>query len=128
MELMKHFDKILLLVLVLVIVGVRLDYYWDRIEARSGTLDLPSNKVLVLETRENNIWKLDLTISGEIRGSGNLSIGDSDSTSYRTYELDSGHVDIEYEGDWYSQFCYITFIPKTPASGKLMINGDFIGD
>ena len=82
----------------------------------------------VLRTERMNISGLNLLIKGEIKGSGQLSFGYSDSTAYKTYEVREGKIEVKYEGDWYSEFCYITYRPTTETKGQLKIDGDFIGD
>ena len=87
-----------------------------------------SVKQVILRTEENNIFKLNLLIKGEINGSGQLSIGDNDSTFYRTYEVKNGQAEIKYNGDWYSEFCYVTFRSTTKTNGRLKLEADFAGD
>jgi hypothetical protein len=82
----------------------------------------------VLRAEGKNINGLDLLIKGEIKGSGQLSIGDTDSTFYKTYDLTEGKIEIEYRGDWYSEFCYVTYKPAQETKGQLKIDGDFFGD
>ena len=79
-------------------------------------------------TEGNLINALDLKIKGEIKGSGQLSIGDNDSTFYKTYDVTEGKIEITYDGDWYSQYCYVTFKPMTSTNGRIEIEGDFKGD
>lgn len=81
-----------------------------------------------IETEGKHINALDLKIKGEINGPGRLSIGDNDSTFYKTYEVSEGKIEITYEGDWYSQYCYVTFKPVRSTSGLIEIQGDFGGD
>ena len=83
---------------------------------------------LVLRTQGKHISGLRLQIEGEIQGTGQLSFGDSDSTSYRTYDLKEGKIELKYEGDWYSEFCYLTYKPTTGTKGQLKFEGDFIGE
>jgi hypothetical protein len=84
---------------------------------------------LVLQTQgRKHITGLSLLITGEIQGSGQLTLGDTDSTSYHTYDLKEGKIEIKYNGDWYSEFCYLTYRPTTETKGQLMIEGDFAGD
>lgn len=61
-------------------------------------------------------------------GSGELSIGDTDSTFYKTYDLNEGKIEIKYRGDWYSEFCYVTYMPTSETKGQLKVDGDFVGD
>ena len=79
-------------------------------------------------TEGKHINALDLKIKGEISGPGQLSIGDNDSTFYKTYEVTKGKIEITYEGDWYSEYCYVTFNPMTTTNGRIEIQGDFKGD
>ena len=85
-------------------------------------------KQIVLRTKGKNISGLDLLIKGEISGAGQLSIGDNDSVAYKTYEVKNGRTEIKYNGDWYSEFCYVTFKSTSESKGQLKIEGDFIGD
>ena len=81
-----------------------------------------------IETEGQHINALDLKIKGEINGPGKLSIGDNDSTFYKTYEVGEGKIEITYEGDCYAQYCYVTFKPVRSTSGQIEIQGDFGGD
>ena len=83
---------------------------------------------VVLRTEGKNISGLNLLIEGDVEGSGQLSFGDSDSTVYKTYELKEGKIEIKYKGDWYSEFCYVTYKPTSGTKGQLKIEGDFVGD
>jgi hypothetical protein len=87
----------------------------------------PVNKI-VLRTDKKNIDGLTLKINGEVTGSGQLSIGENDATFYKTYDLNNGQIEIKYIGDWYSQFCYVTFRSTTKTSGQLKLEADFAGD
>lgn len=82
----------------------------------------------LLQTNGGNVSGLHLLIRGEIKGLGQLSFGDSDSTYYKTYELKEGQIEIEYDGDWYSRFCYVTYQPTSETEGQLKIEGNFIVD
>jgi hypothetical protein len=81
-----------------------------------------------VRTTGSHVNALKLSISGHIAGYGQLSIGDTDSTFYKTYDVRSGDIAIEYDGDWYSEFCYVTYKPNTTTSGRLKLTGDFKGD
>ena len=83
---------------------------------------------IVLQTEGKSISGLELLINGEIIGSGQLSISDTDSTFYKTYDLKEGKIEIKYRGDWYSEFCYVTYKPTSETKGQLKIDGDFFGD
>jgi hypothetical protein len=83
---------------------------------------------VVLRTERKNISGLNLLIEGDIKGSGQLKFGDSDSTVYQTYELKEGKIEVKYNGDWYSEFCYVTYKPTSKTKGQLKIEGDFVGD
>lgn len=89
----------------------------------SGTV-----KQIVLRTKGKNISGLNLLIKGQINGVGQLSIGDNDSVAYKTYEVKTGQNEIKYNGDWYSEFCYVTYKPTSETKGQLKIEGDFVGD
>lgn len=89
--------------------------------------DLTAQKVSKFETT-GTITGIEIAVEGQIKGKGLLTISYSDSTSYRKYRLDSGTVEIDHVSDWYSNICYVTFIPTTTAEGKLQIICDFIGD
>lgn len=90
----------------------------------------PGNTItqLVLRTQGKHISGLSLQIKGEIQGAGELSFGYSDSISYRTYDLKEGKIELKYDGDWYSEFCYLTYKPTTGTKGQLKFEGDFLGD
>jgi hypothetical protein len=85
-------------------------------------------KQIVLRTKGKHINGLNLLIKGEINGAGQLSIGDNDSVAYKTYEVNTGQNEIKYNGDWYSEFCYITYKSTSGTKGQLKIEGDFLGD
>jgi hypothetical protein len=85
-------------------------------------------KQIVLRTKGKNISGLNLLIKGKINGAGQLSIGDNDSVAYKTYEVKTGQNEIKYKGDWYSEFCYVTYKPTSETKGQLKIEGDFVGD
>lgn len=89
--------------------------------------DLSTTTISKFETK-GTISGIQIYVDGQIQGTGKLKIGYNDSTSYREYELSSGTVDIEHSSDWYSELCYVTFIPTQTISGKIRINCDFIGD
>jgi hypothetical protein len=98
---------------------------------KSVTMDInPSqgegNNSTVIETSEDNIWHLNLIITGEVNGSGHLSIS-SDSTTYKVFEMRHGPVNIHFDGDWYSKICLVKFKPDTLTSGQLTIKADFTG-
>lgn len=100
-------------------------------EIKTGELTItPGDSTIqsFVRTTGNHVNALKLSISGQITGTGQLSIGDSDSTFYRTYDLEEGDIAIEYDGDWYSEFCYVTYKPKTATRGQLKMTGDFKGD
>ncbi len=82
---------------------------------------------IVITTEEKHISNLHLSIEGEINGSGRLIMGNSDSTIYRTYELSTGEINLTYNGDWYAEFCYLTYKPTSKTSGQLKIKSDFVG-
>jgi hypothetical protein len=89
--------------------------------------NLASQKIAKFETK-GSISGIQIFIEGKINGQGILSIGYNDSTSYKDYLLKSGKVEIEHESDWYSEACYVKFVPKTKSSGGLEISCNFIGD
>jgi hypothetical protein len=91
-------------------------------------LTADTTKQIALRTKGKNINALDLLIKGETSGPGQLSIGDSDSVFYKTYEVKGGQTEIKYNGDWYSEFCYLTFRSTTKTNGQLNLEADFAGD
>jgi hypothetical protein len=86
------------------------------------------NQIFLQTKGREHISGLQLLITGEIKGSGQLSFGDTDSTTYHTYDLKYGKVEIKYDGDWYSEFCYLTFKPTVETKGQIKVEGDFAGD
>jgi len=87
-----------------------------------------TTKQIVLRADGKNINSLDLLIKGEVSGPGQLSIGENDSVFYKTYEVQSGQTELKYRGDWYSEFCYVTFRSTTQTNGQLKLEVDFGGD
>ena len=83
---------------------------------------------IVLRTEGKHISSLDLSVRGEVSGSGRLSIGENDSVFYKTYEVKNGQNEITYFGDWYSEFCYVTFTPTIETKGQFNLEADFGGD
>lgn len=69
---------------------------------------------------------IQIFINGKIDGTGTLTIGNTDSTTYKVYELTTGIIDLEHSGDWYSNVCYVTFKPTDPTTGGLEISCHFI--
>lgn len=103
----------------------------DSNDIKRGELNLTSVdtlKQIVVRTEGTHINALNLLIKGDISGSGHLSIGDNDSVFYKTYDVKDGQNEIRYEGDWYSEFCYVTFRQTTKASGLIKVEADFVGD
>jgi hypothetical protein len=83
---------------------------------------------VVLSGEEKNVWKINVAIQAEIDGAGVLTIGENDSTAFKTFDVKSGKNNIDYSGDWYSTFCYVSFKPTQATAGKLKIEAEFIGD
>jgi hypothetical protein len=64
---------------------------------------------------------MDLTMSGEINGSGILKIGINDSIYYRTDTISDKFL-IDYKSmDWYDENCVIKYEPISAAKGNLKI-------
>lgn len=115
----------------LILSGLFYLYSCDMYETKKQEMILTPGdtvKQIVLSTKGKNISGLDLLVKGEITGTGKLSIGDKDSVAYKTYEVKSGFTEIKYKGDWYSEFCYVTFKPTSRTKGQLKIEENFIGD
>jgi len=89
--------------------------------------DLSKTTSSKYETK-GTISGLEVYIVGQISGKGVVKVSYNDSTSYREYEISSGTVDIKHKSDWYSEICYVTFVPTQPTNGKIAINCNFIGD
>ena len=122
---MKRILTTQLFVLVLILINS----CGDKIETSEMIFAPGDNSTqIVLQTVGKNISGLNLLIKGEIKGSGQLGFGDSDSTFYKTYDLTEGKVEIKYNGDWYSEFCYVTYKPTSETQGQLKIEGDFVGN
>ena len=98
-------------------------------DSRTTTLNLDGNDVrtAVLQT-EQKLFHLTLQINGQLTGKGKLGIGYTDSTTYKEYIITGGNVQIQYDGDWYSPICYVTYRPLTPTKGSLTVKADFGGD
>jgi|GEM_PF-5427396 len=120
------------LILILVIIAIAF-YFFGRPHNRPMTKNLTwdhteePNKIRIvgLTTERKNIFRLELLITGEIIGNGKLSIGVTDSTAYKEYELKEGPINIEYVGDWYSSSCVVTYKSITSTRGRLKIKADF---
>ncbi len=93
------------------------------IEMTINQVDTPNQ--VSIKADKQNISSLYLIVKGEIKGSGLLTIGDTDSTTYITYELTDGPVNLKYDGDWYSEFCFVTCKPTSVTTGQLKIEGRF---
>jgi hypothetical protein len=89
--------------------------------------DLSTTRISRFQT-QGTITGIEVHVDGQINGKGIIKIGYNDSTSYRDYEIDSGTVNIKHTGDWYSNLCYLTFVPTESTSGKIKVNCNFIGD
>ncbi|WP_422356619.1 hypothetical protein [Roseivirga pacifica] len=88
--------------------------------------DLSTTVTSRFETKET-ITGIEIYVDGQLSGAGIVRIGTSDSVAYRDYQVASGVVDIDHKSDWYSQVCFVTFIPTRPTKGKIEINCNFIG-
>jgi hypothetical protein len=64
---------------------------------------------------------MDLTMNGEIDGVGILSFGWSDTVFYRTDTI-IDNFRIDYNADWYSDTCFVRFIPIEMTNGNLTID------
>lgn len=90
--------------------------------------NLKTKKVINFKT-SGTISGIEISVDGEIRGSGMLAVMYNDSTTYKEYKLDSGQINIIHKSDWYADNCVVTFTPQSlRATGKLKITCDFIGD
>lgn len=89
--------------------------------------NLSTTRISKFQT-QGNITGIEVHVDGQIKGKGIIKIGYNDSTSYRDYEVASGTVDIKHTGDWYSNLCYVTFVPTQSTSGQIKVNCSFIGD
>ncbi len=97
----------------------------------SGILDEFNDLTKMTTTKfetKGAISGIEVLINGKISGKGVVKISYNDSTSYRVYEISTGTVDIKHKSDWYSEICYVTFVPTQPTDGKIGINCNFIGD
>lgn len=74
---------------------------------------------------QEHIWHLTINIIGQVDGNAELKIGYNDSTHYRSYKIEKGNVDIEYDGDWYTKNCYVIYNPVDVKSGNLKISYHF---
>jgi hypothetical protein len=88
--------------------------------------DLSTTKTSKFETK-GTITGIEIYLDGQLTGNGVIKIGESDSVIYRDYPVTTG-VDIELRSDWYSEACFVTFVPTQPTSGKIRIICNFIGD
>ncbi len=64
---------------------------------------------------------IDLIMQGEIDGSGLLSFGWADTFYYRSDTI-IDDFKIEYNSDWYSDTCFVKFVPIEMTKGNLTIN------
>lgn len=62
-----------------------------------------------------------LIMDGVIDGSGILSFGWSDTTFYKTDTI-IDNFKIDYNADWYSDTCFVRFIPIEMTKGNLTID------
>lgn len=64
---------------------------------------------------------IDLIMNGEIDGVAILSFGWSDTAFYRTDTI-VDNFKIEYNADWYSDTCFVKFIPVEMTKGNLTVD------
>ena len=112
--------------------GLWMLYRWEDGKVQTGIIRVYphqsiSEESVLLYSKERNVWKIKLAIQGTIEGSGTINIGDSESHFVYHYDVRPGPVDINYEGDWYTQSCAVQFIKKTSTTGELLVTADFIG-
>ena len=78
---------------------------------------------------QNHINGLLIEVKGNISDSLTFTFGVNDSTIYRTEILTPWIVDLNYNGNWYSTLCFLTFEPITDTmDGELQLKYKFYGD
>ncbi|MBP5575214.1 MAG: hypothetical protein J6X67_00405 [Treponema sp.] len=90
------------------------------------------SQVILLETlTEKNVFKLRIEIEGNINGNAEILINDVDSRdgTGMKFDLEPKNLGKILDMDWYSNQCYITYIPNeiiSPSSGEILIRYEFL--
>jgi len=91
---------------------------WERIA------DVTKASELVLHARkhQNNVYGIEINVSGEIEGEAELWLGSGKPT--RVLEL-SGSVEARYTGDWYADEAPLSYKPIHVTGGSLKVRYRF---
>lgn len=98
------------------------DNFW--ITSKSIKLTLKDKEqVALISIDEKAIYpsSIKLKIVGNINGQGILRYGWSDTSFYYSDTL-NGNININYDGDWYSNTTYFKYEPLTATKGNLTID------
>ncbi len=81
--------------------------------------------VIMLEKRagQGNVYSVSIRVEGHIEGIAELSLNEN-GRSYRSERL-SGKVDLNLNGDWYTNSAELKYRPVSVRKGVLRITYDF---
>ncbi len=130
---MKNLRRVILVLGLLIIgtVGYLVAFYIAPTSLNLRTIDISVHDSVKTELKkydhQEHIHSIDFEVTGEISGTAELRIGATDTTVYQTYEIEEGHVNVNYSGDWYSDKIFVAYRPTGLKEGHLKIHYRFYG-
>ena len=123
---------ILVLILALLILSYNLILYklkekpalkpsWEEIITLD---DVTGNKMIILSSKNKDVNRITLHISGYIDGKAIILQSNKRMTRYK-YHLEPGKVNLMYNGFWDDDRCVVGYTPHKVKSGELMIKYKF---
>ena len=118
------------LIIVGIIILFLIAFYILPTPLNNRTIDINPHKQIsiVLEPFDHQeyIHALDFKLTGELFGSAEFIIGETDST-YVTYRIENEKVNIDLSGDYYMDKFFVTYKPIEIRDGRLKIEYRFYG-
>ena len=129
---MKKRITLIIGILIILILGVFLvdNYLIESVggfttSERTITKNLNKKEELIKITIDENAefpHSMDLTMKGEINGTGIIQYGWSDSSFYHTDTITDKFLLDKNGGDWYNDIVFIKYTPLTATDGQLKID------
>ncbi|MBL4861811.1 MAG: hypothetical protein JKY09_02185 [Crocinitomicaceae bacterium] len=128
----KYTFTTLIITAILVIIGI-LSYYKiirpiylnNMNQVVSIDLSKEQNVALGKYKNQKSIYGIELEISGKTSSNFDLMISNGEQNVHAA-TIKGGEIDFVYKNDWYSDSCFLYFLPRGDKPGKLTIYCRFL--